>query len=89
MTGSYSVVVKRSAERELRAVPQRDLSRLVARIRGLAEDPRPPGGEKLSGHDRYRLRQGDYRVVYAVDDEQRIVEVVKVGHRREVYRDRS
>jgi mRNA interferase RelE/StbE len=53
----------------------------------LAEDPRPPGSEKLSGHDRYRHRQGDYRVVYAVDDAQRSVEIVKIGHRREVYRD--
>jgi mRNA interferase RelE/StbE len=87
VTASYSLVVKRSAERELRAVPKRDLGRLVARIQRLAEDPRPLGSEKLSGHDRYRLRQGDYRVVYAVDDERRIVEVVKIGHRREVYRD--
>jgi mRNA interferase RelE/StbE len=87
VTGSYSVLVKRSAERELRDIPKRDLGRVMARIRGLAEDPRPPGGEKLSGHDRYRLRQGDYRVVYAVDDEERTVEVVKIGHRREVYRD--
>jgi mRNA interferase RelE/StbE len=87
VTGSYSVLVKRSAERELRAIPKRDLSRTLARIRGLAEDPRPPGSEKLSGHDRNRLRQGDYRVVYGVDDQERIVEVVKIGHRREVYRD--
>ena len=87
MTGSYSVVIKRSAERELRAVPKRDLGRVVTRIRRLADDPRPPGSEKLSGEDRYRIRQGDYRVVYAVDDEQRIVEVVRIGHRRDVYRD--
>jgi mRNA interferase RelE/StbE len=87
VTGSYSVVVKRSAERELRAVAKRDLGRVAARIRGLAEDPRPPGSEKLSGQDRYRLRQGDYRVIYAVDDAQRSVEIVKIGHRREVYRD--
>jgi mRNA interferase RelE/StbE len=84
VTGSYSVVVKRSAERELRAVPQRDLGRVVTRIRRLADDPRPPGSEKLSGEDRYRLRQGDYRVVYAVDDEQRLVEIVRIGHRRDV-----
>jgi mRNA interferase RelE/StbE len=85
VTGSSSVVVKRSVERELRAVPKADLDRLVRRIRSLAEDPRPPGSETLSGQDRYRVRQGDYRVVYAVDDE-RIVEIVKIGHRREVYR---
>jgi mRNA interferase RelE/StbE len=59
----------------------------VTRIRKLAEDPRPPGSEKLSGQDRYRIRQGDHRVVYAVDDERRAVEIVKIGHRREVYRD--
>jgi mRNA interferase RelE/StbE len=86
VTGSYSVVIKRSAERELREVPKRELGRVVTRIRRLADDPRPPGSEKLSGEDRYRLRQGDYRVVYAVDDERRIVEVVRIGHRRDVYR---
>jgi mRNA interferase RelE/StbE len=53
----------------------------MTRIRGLADDPRPPG------EDRYRLRQGDYRVIYAIDDDRRIVEIVKIGHRREVYRD--
>lgn len=87
MTGSYSVLIRRSAERELRAVPKRDLARVAARIRGLADDPRPPGSEKLSGQDRYRIRQGDYRVVYSVDDGERLVDVVKIGHRREVYRD--
>jgi mRNA interferase RelE/StbE len=59
----------------------------MTRIRGLADDPRPPGSETLSGEDRYRLRQGDYRVIYAIDDDRRIVEIVKIGHRREVYRD--
>jgi mRNA interferase RelE/StbE len=53
----------------------------------LSAEPRPPGCEKLSGHaDRYRVRQGDYRIVYAVDDIAQVVLVVKVGHRREVYR---
>ena len=86
MTASYSVVIKRSAERELRKIPKQDLRRVVTRIQGLAQEPRPPGCEKLSDQERYRLRQGDYRIVYAVDDEARTVEVVKVGHRREVYR---
>jgi len=62
------------------------LRRVTERIRGLAQNPRPSGSEKLSGQDRYRIRQGDYRIVYAVDDETRTVEVVKIGHRREVYR---
>ncbi len=86
MTGSYSLVIKKSAERELRTIPKPDLRRVTERMRGLAQDPRPTGSEKLSGHDRYRVRQGDYRIVYAVDDETRTVQVVKVGHRREVYR---
>ena len=86
MTASYSVVLKTSAERELRVLPKEDLRRVVDRIRGLAHNPRPAGHEKLTGQERYRIRQGDYRVVYAIDDEARIVEVVKLGHRREVYR---
>ena len=86
MTGSYSLIIKKSAERELRTLPKPDLRRVTERLRGLAQDPRPTGSEKLSGHDRYRVRQGDYRIVYAVDDETRTVQVVKVGHRREVYR---
>ncbi len=86
MTGSYSLRIKKSAERELRAIRQPDLGRIVKRIHGLAQDPHPAGHEKLSGQDRYRVRQGDYRIVYAVDDEGKVVEIVKIGHRREVYR---
>jgi mRNA interferase RelE/StbE len=86
VTGSYSILAKRSAERELRKIPKGDLRRITTRIQGLALQPRRPGCEKLSGEERYRIRQGDYRIVYAVDDGSRIVEVVKIGHRREVYR---
>ncbi len=86
MTGSYSLRIKRSAERELRTIPQPDLGRIVKRIQGLVQDPHPAGHEKLSGQDRYRVRQGDYRIVYAVDDAAKAVEIVKIGHRREVYR---
>jgi len=86
VTGSYSLVIKTSAERELRALPKEDRRRVVDRARGLAHSPRAPGNEKLSGQERYRIRQGDYRIVYAIDDEARIVEIVKIGHRREVYR---
>ena len=86
MTGSYSLVIKKSAERELRVLPKADVRRVTERIRGLAPNPRPPGNEKLSGQERYRIRQGDYRIVYAVDDDRHAVEVVKIGHRREVYR---
>ena len=87
MTALYSVVIKRSAEKELRAVPLSDLKRVIDRIRGLAQQPRPSGCEKLSGEsERYRIRQGDYRIVYGIADAALRVDVVKVGHRREVYR---
>ena len=86
MTDSYDLVVKKSAERELRALPKPDLRRVTERIRALSHNPRPPGCEKLSGHDQYRIRQGDYRIVYAIDDAAHIVTLVKIGHRREVYR---
>lgn len=84
----YSLQIKRSASQELEAVAQKsDRQRLVSRIQALASNPRPPGSEKLAGHaDRYRVRQGDYRVVYSIDDAEQIVLIVKVGHRREVYR---
>ena len=87
MTDSYSVVIKRSAEKELRKLPPADLRRVIDRLNGLAQSPRPSGCEKLSGEaDQYRIRQGDYRIVYGIDDDARLVEIVKIGHRREIYR---
>jgi mRNA interferase RelE/StbE len=87
VTDSYSLLIKKSAEKELRGLQKADLARIVERIRSLAQQPRPAGCEKLSGQDRYRVRQGDYRIVYSVDDKQKVLEVVKIGHRREVYRE--
>jgi mRNA interferase RelE/StbE len=85
---SYSVLIKTSAAKELEAVEPRSIrARMVSRIEGLAQTPRPRGSQKLAGdEERYRIRQGSYRVVYAIDDAARVVEVVKIGHRREVYR---
>ncbi len=85
---SYSALIKASAAKELETVEPRGLRiRIVSRIQGLARTPRPPGSQKLAGEfERFRIRQGAYRIVYSVDDERRIVEVVKIGHRREVYR---
>lgn len=85
---SYSVLIKTSAAKELGAVEPRSVrTRIVSRIESLAANPRPRGSQKLAGdEERYRIRQGSYRVVYAIDDESRTVEVFKVGHRREVYR---
>ncbi len=84
--GAYSVFIKKSAARELEALPRKDLTRIVERIGSLREDPRPPGCEKLAGMELYRIRQGNYRIVYSIEDEVLTVWVVKVGHRREVYR---
>jgi mRNA interferase RelE/StbE len=83
---SYSVRIKRSAAKELEAVPLKDRRRIVLRIEGLRNEPRPPGAEKLSGEEKYRLRQGDYRILYEIVDRELVVTVVKVGNRRDVYR---
>jgi mRNA interferase RelE/StbE len=84
----YSLRIKPSAAKELEAIePKAIRKKVVERIQALADDPRPPGCEKLSGHlDRYRVRQGVWRIVYAIKDKELVVFVVKVGHRREVYR---
>lgn len=86
MTASYSVLVKRDAEKELRKVPRPDLQRIVRKIAALASEPRPVGSQKLSTLERYRVRQGDWRIVYEIDDQARLVTVVRIGHRGEVYR---
>lgn len=85
---SYEVRIKPSAVKELEAIPLKDRRRIAARILKLADDPRPPGCEKLSNLDRYRVRQGDYRILYEVEDEVVTVTVVRIGHRKDVYRRR-
>lgn len=82
----YSVQIKKSAAKELEAVPKKDREKLITKIRNLANNPRPEGSEKLAGDDKYRIRQGLYRVLYEVDDTIVIVTVVRVAHRREAYR---
>ena len=84
----YSVLIAASAIKELEAIDRKaDRQRIIRAIQALAENPRAAGCEKLAGaEDRYRVRVGSYRVVYAIRDVKRVVDVVKVGHRREVYR---
>ena len=83
----YEVLIKPSALKELESVGTRKLRRnLVEHVEALADNPRPQGCPKLAGGDRYRVRCGTYRIVYSVDDERRIVLVVKVGHQKDVYR---
>lgn len=83
---SYELAFRRSVAKDLRAIPKRDVARILERIRQLASDPRPPGCEKLSGMERYRIRQGAWRILYEIEDRSVTVTVVKVAHRREVYR---
>jgi mRNA interferase RelE/StbE len=85
---TYSVFIKTSAAKELESVEPRSVrARIVARIEALAQTPRPRGSQKLAGdEERYRIRRGSYRVVCAIDDDALVVEVVKIGHRHEVYR---
>ena len=83
---SYSIEIKRSAAKELAELPRQDRLRVIARIENLAHDPRPSGSEKLSGQERYRVRQGDYRILYEIHDHVLLVMVVRIAHRREVYR---
>ena len=83
---SYRLLIKSSAGKDIEALPKQDRRRIVAKIASLSVDPRPPGCEKLSGREQYRLRQGNYRIPYEIQDLDLIVVVVKLGHRRDVYR---
>ena len=83
---SYSVEIKRSAAKELERLPPKDRTRIVTRIRALAGNPRPPRCERLSGQERYRVRQGSYRILYEIDDAVVRVIVVRIAHRRDAYR---
>lgn len=84
---SYRLTFKKSVTKDLRGIPQNDIAHILKRIEALADDPRPVGSEKLSGLERFRVRQGVYRIIYEIQDEELVIIVVKVGHRRDVYRD--
>ena len=84
--GRYSIVFRKSVVRDVRRIPKPDLQRILAAIDRLSEDPRPRDSEKLSGLERYRLRKGVYRIIYEINDDRVIVVVVKIGHRKDVYR---
>jgi len=83
----YSLRIKKTARKELEAVATKvDRRRIIKRIESLADNPRPPGSRKLSGRERYRIRQGNYRILYTIEDGVLIVHVIKIGHRKDVYR---
>lgn len=82
----YNILIKPSAVKEIEDIPRKDRLRIIQRIQGPANTPRPQGGEKLTGENRYRIRHGVYRIVYSVSDKELHIRVVKVGHRRDVYK---
>ena len=82
----YEVSVKKSAIKELENVPKKELQKLVEKIQALSKEPRPQGSQRLSQKEQYRIRQGDYRAVYSIDDDNLNVYIIKVGHRKEIYR---
>jgi len=82
----YNLQFKESVRKDFRQIPKKDVLRILAKIEALADNPMPLQAEKLSGDDKYRIRQGNYRILYRIEDEILMVTVVKVGHRRDVYR---
>jgi len=83
---SYRLEFKRSVAKDLRAIRKTDIQRILGRIEALQNDPRPSGCEKLSGLERYRIRQGQYRILYEIIDDKLLITVVRIAHRRSVYR---
>lgn len=83
--GKYKIEIKKSAAKELFLIPKKDLKRILKKIKNLSDDPRPVGCVKLSGQDRYRIRQGNYRILYSIEEEILVVYVVKIGHRKDIY----
>ena len=83
---AYKLFFKKSVQKDFEAIPKKDLERILNRIKELAENPRPKGCEKLTGKEKYRLRQGRYRILYSIQDDELTVWVVKVGHRKHIYR---
>ncbi len=82
----YKILFKRSVTKDLRKIPDNDLSKILKNIENLANDPRPIGCEKLSSQEHYRIRQGNYRILYEIKDDYLIITIVKVGHRKDIYR---
>jgi len=84
----YELEFRKSVARDLRPLPKKDIKRILNRIEALRQDPRPDGCEKLSGQERYRIRQGAYRIIYEITDRTLVVTIVKIAHREHVYKRR-
>jgi mRNA interferase RelE/StbE len=84
--GKYKLFFRASVEKDFRAIPKKDVKRILDRVGELALNPRPFGSEKLTGEERYRVRQGKYRILYSIQDEALTIWVVKIAHRKDIYR---
>jgi mRNA interferase RelE/StbE len=82
----YKIYFKKSVEKDIHSIPKKDLQKILSRIEALAKDPRPQGHEKLTSQEKYRIRQGTYRIIYSIQDKELTLWVVKVGHRKDIYR---
>lgn len=82
----YKIAIKKSAVKEIKSLPSTELKKVLSKIAALSENPRPHDSIKLSAQERYRIRCGNYRILYSIEDEILVVYVVKVGHRKDVYR---
>lgn len=84
--GKYRIEIKKSAAKEIERLSRKDINSVVDKIASLSDNPRPHGCQRLSGQEKYRIRCGDYRILYSIEDKILIIYIVKVGHRRGVYR---
>ena len=82
----YKIALRRQAQRALEKLPKSDFQAIIKAVQDLAQIPKPRGMEKVKSTGLWRIRQGDYRIIYAIDDNERLITVVRVGHRREIYR---
>ncbi|MBT3178372.1 MAG: type II toxin-antitoxin system RelE/ParE family toxin [Desulfobacula sp.] len=82
----YEIFFRESVYKDFRKIPKKDLKKILSKIHNLSSNPRPPGSEKLTGQETFRIRQGNYRILYSIQDNQLTIWVVKVGHRKDIYR---
>jgi mRNA interferase RelE/StbE len=82
----YEIFFKESVWKDLKKIPKRELKRILSRVEKLSDDPRPIGCEKLTGEELFRIRQGKYRIIYSIQDNELTIWVIKVGHRKDIYR---
>ena len=86
MTELYSIRFKSSVKKDLRSIPKQDVLRILNAVEHLSEDPRPIGSKPLTGRDAWRIRVGQYRAIYTINEQEIVIEIIKIAHRKNVYR---